>query len=74
MPFIPHTPADVSEMLSVIGAESIDELFDEIPEALKAAALEGVPTGRSEMEVGAAPDRARRSRRAPAELHRRGRL
>jgi len=51
MPFIPHTPTDVSEMLSVIGAESIDELFDEIPEALKAAALEGVPTGRSEMEV-----------------------
>jgi glycine dehydrogenase subunit 1 len=51
MPFIPHTPADVSEMLSVIGARSIDELFDEIPDALKGASLDGVPAGLREMEV-----------------------
>jgi glycine dehydrogenase subunit 1 len=51
MPFIPHTPADVAEMLSVIGARSIDELFDEIPEALKARTLDGVPPGLCEMEV-----------------------
>jgi glycine dehydrogenase subunit 1 len=51
MPFIPHTPADVAEMLSVIGARSIDELFDEIPEALEAGTLDGVPMGLCEMEV-----------------------
>src|SRR6201995_4145174 len=51
MPFIPHTPADVSEMLSVIGVRSIDELFDEIPDALKGASLDGVPAGLREMQV-----------------------
>jgi len=51
MPFIPHTPADVSQMLSVIGAATIDELFDEIPDALKARALDGVPPGLCEMQV-----------------------
>ena len=43
MPFIPHTTEDVAHMLSVIGIRSIEELFDEIPDALKAAALDGVP-------------------------------
>jgi glycine dehydrogenase subunit 1 len=38
-------------MLSVIGAGSIDELFDEIPDELKAGPLDGVPAGRNEMEV-----------------------
>src|SRR3984957_12657400 len=52
MPFIPHTPDDVSEMKSVIGIGSIEELFDEIPDALKAGALTGVPGSMREMEVG----------------------
>src|SRR5580658_10268375 len=51
MPFVPHTPADVSDMLSVIGASSIDELFDEIPEARKAGTLHGLPAALREMEV-----------------------
>src|SRR5271167_1861558 len=51
MPFIPHTAADVARMLQVIGAQSIDDLFDEIPSVLKTAALPGVPPGLSEMEV-----------------------
>ncbi len=29
MPFIPHTPDDVAEMLAVIGAQRIEDLFDE---------------------------------------------
>ncbi|MEY3337886.1 MAG: hypothetical protein RL245_878, partial [Pseudomonadota bacterium] len=29
MPFIPHTEADVREMLAAIGAKSIEDLFDE---------------------------------------------
>jgi glycine dehydrogenase subunit 1 len=34
-PYIPHTEADVSEMLNVIGSPSIDHLFREIPESLR---------------------------------------
>ena len=53
MPFIPHTPDDIAHMLAVIGADSIDDLFDEIPAALKAKPLDGVPPALCEMEVGA---------------------
>ena len=51
MPFIPHTDDDVKQMLSIIGASSIDDLFDEIPESLRYEGLEGVPVGASEMEI-----------------------
>ena len=51
MPFIPHTETDVSEMLAAIGAASIDDLFDEIPVALRSGGLTRVPEGLSEMEV-----------------------
>src|ERR1700691_1587573 len=51
MPFIPHTPVDVAEMLSVIGVGSVDELFDEIPDALKAKTLDGVPPALCEMDM-----------------------
>ncbi len=51
MAFIPHTPDDVAAMLNVIGAASIDELFDEIPAALRAGSL-ALPTPLSEMEIG----------------------
>lgn len=52
MPFIPHTVDDVREMLAAIGAGSIDELFNEIPAALRIKSLEGVPEGLSEMQIG----------------------
>ncbi len=51
MPFIPHTEEDVRRMLEVIGVATIDDLFDEIPDDLKAGVLEHVPAGMSEMEV-----------------------
>jgi len=50
MAFIPHTPDDIARMLEVIGVQSIDELFDEIPGELRAGVL-GVPPAMSEMEV-----------------------
>lgn len=50
MAFIPHTPDDIARMLEVIGARSIDDLFDEIPADLRAGAL-NVPAPLSEMEV-----------------------
>lgn len=51
MPFIPHTDDEVQEMLSAIGASSIDELFDEIPPELLIKDLDGVPAALSEMEI-----------------------
>lgn len=51
MPFIPHTEADVRTMLQAIGVDSIEELFDEIPDALKVRSLDGVPEGLSEYEI-----------------------
>ncbi len=51
MPFIPHTDADVGAMLSAIGVDSIDTLFDEIPPVLRHGELVTVPPGRGEMDV-----------------------
>jgi len=51
MPLIPHTEQDVSEMLAVIGAPSIEALFDEIPARLRVDSLPDVPAGMSELEV-----------------------
>jgi glycine dehydrogenase subunit 1 len=51
MPFIPHTDADVEEMLAGIGAPSIEALFDEIPASLRITSLDGVPTGMTEQQV-----------------------
>src|SRR5579875_975099 len=52
MAFIPHTRADVEEMLAAIGASSIEELFDEIPASIRARDLPGVPEALNEMEIG----------------------
>ncbi len=52
MPFIPHTKAEIEDMLQAIGVDSIDALFDEIPSALCAKGLSHIPSGMSEMEVG----------------------
>ncbi len=51
MPFIPHTKKDIAEMLETIGAASIEELFDEIPENLKVDSLDSVPEALTEMEI-----------------------
>ena len=51
MPFIPHTDEDVREMLAVIGAPSIEALFDEIPASLRVQGLPEIPAGLSELEV-----------------------
>src|SRR6185312_6615246 len=52
MAFIPHTSADVEEMLATIGVSSIEQLFEEIPKKLRARALRGVPSQLNEMEIG----------------------
>lgn len=52
MPFIPHTDQDIEEMLEAIGIHHIETLFDEIPDSLRHAPLDGIPAGLSEMELG----------------------
>jgi glycine dehydrogenase subunit 1 len=51
MPFIPHSEADIRDMLASIGAGSIDALFDEIPPELRSGKLTQVPAGMNEMQV-----------------------
>ncbi len=51
MPFIPHTEKDTREMLDAIGADSIEDLFDEIPRELRIEHLEHVPDALTEMAI-----------------------
>jgi glycine dehydrogenase subunit 1 len=51
MPFIPHSEADVRAMLKTIGVQQIEDLFDEIPTALKIDQLRQVPPGLNEMDI-----------------------
>ncbi|MEW6353684.1 MAG: aminomethyl-transferring glycine dehydrogenase subunit GcvPA [Pseudomonadota bacterium] len=51
MPFIPHTEDDIKAMLAAVGARDINELFDEIPAALRSGKLTQVPPRAAEMEV-----------------------
>ncbi len=52
MAFIPHTDEDVAEMLAAIGVSRIEQLFDEIPTALRVKSLAGIPPELNEMEIG----------------------
>lgn len=52
MPFIPHTPDEVQQMLAAIGIQELDALFDEIPPALRQPCSETIPSGVSELEIG----------------------
>lgn len=51
MPFVPHTENDIAAMLQSIGADSIEQLFDEIPLALRSGKLQKTPPGESEMAI-----------------------
>ncbi len=51
MPFIPHTPEEIEQMLAVIGVDDIEALFDEIPTDIRCHSLDGIPEAASEMEV-----------------------
>ena len=52
MPYIPHTPEDITAMLATIGVGSIEDLFDEIPAALHCGNLEKIPPALTEIEIG----------------------
>ncbi|MEP7059291.1 MAG: aminomethyl-transferring glycine dehydrogenase subunit GcvPA [Actinomycetota bacterium] len=51
MNFAPHTEAEITQMLSVIGAESLDALFDQIPPDVRLRGPLGIADGISEMEL-----------------------
>jgi len=50
MPFIPHTPDDVEQMLKTIGLKNIEELFADIPKELRPKSFD-LPEGLSEMDI-----------------------
>jgi glycine dehydrogenase subunit 1 len=52
MRYLPLTDADRREMLSVIGAKSVDELFRDVPASARLAAkVGGLPDHQGELEV-----------------------
>lgn len=51
MPYIPHTQEEITRMLATIGASKIEDLFDEIPAALRCGELTNIPSALSEMEI-----------------------
>ena len=50
MPFIPHTPDEVQEMLSVVGVRNLDDLFADIPPEMRPKHFD-LPKGQSEFAV-----------------------
>lgn len=51
MRFIPHSPADIQHMLETIGVGSLQELFRDIPDELRASGSIDLPPGMSEQAV-----------------------
>ena len=52
MPYGPHTSADRERMLAALGISSVDELFADIPEGLRASPLD-LPPPQPELELAA---------------------
>lgn len=50
-PYIPNTPQDEKEMLEVIGLESIDQLFSDVPEDVFLKRPLNIPEPKSELEL-----------------------
>ena len=49
--YFPHTEADVQEMLRTVGVDSLDALYDDIPEHLRFRVDYDLPESMSELEV-----------------------
>lgn len=50
-PYIPHTPEDIKEMLEVVGVDSTDDLFADIPKDSALNRELDIPKAKSELEV-----------------------
>ncbi|MBM9613447.1 aminomethyl-transferring glycine dehydrogenase subunit GcvPA [Desulfobulbus rhabdoformis] len=51
MRYLPHTPEDISDMLTVIGADSLDGLFASVPEACRMTSSWDLPQPQSEWQL-----------------------
>ena len=51
MRYTPHTPADQEAMLRTLGIDSIEQLYQHIPETLRSRAKIDLPTGLTELAV-----------------------
>ena len=51
MDFAPHTPAEIGEMLAVVGARDVADLFEPIPPPVRLGRPLDLPSGISEMEA-----------------------
>lgn len=54
--YLPHTSAEIKEMLEVIGVNHIDDLFHDVPKSLKDLDLD-IPNAHSELEIQARFDK-----------------
>jgi glycine dehydrogenase subunit 1 len=67
--FVPHTDAEIAEMLAFLGMSSLDDLFAAVPDALRLAGGLDVEPGLSEPDTLATMERlADRNRRTGREL------
>jgi len=67
--YVPHTDAEIAEMLRFLGKSSLEELFAAVPEALRLAGGLDLAAGLSEPDTLAAMERlADRNRRTGREL------
>ena len=64
--YLPHTDDEVVEMLEFLGLETLDQLFEHIPAAVRLAQGLDLPPGRSEPDVAAAFARLTAANRAKA--------
>ena len=67
MRYLPLTEEDRRAMLGVIGAKSVDDLFDDIPASLRLAAPLDLPKGMGEIEIERELARAGGARTQPAD-------
>ena len=51
MPFIPHTESEINDMLNTIGVQNVDDLFDEIPTAIRAKPFGNIPESLNEAHL-----------------------
>jgi len=51
MDYVPHSPADVAEMLAAVGVGGVEDLFSEIPEQVRRREPLAVPAAVSEAEL-----------------------
>jgi glycine dehydrogenase subunit 1 len=49
--YLPHTPEETQAMLEFLGLNSLEHLFDHVPEAIRLAGGLDLPAGRSEPDV-----------------------